>query len=57
VKRVGKVDGLDADKTELIKLKFFMDPDNLTLVSKETGNFAISKDGCPEEWICSISKG
>jgi hypothetical protein len=28
VKKVDKVDGPDADKSERIKLEFFMDPDN-----------------------------
>jgi hypothetical protein len=39
-----KVDGSDADKTEWIKLEFFMDPDNPA--SKYFQKFSISKDGC-----------
>jgi hypothetical protein len=30
VKKVDKVDGTDTDKSEWIKLEFFMDPDNPT---------------------------
>jgi hypothetical protein len=31
VKKMDKVDGTDADKSEWIKLKFLMDPDNPAL--------------------------
>jgi hypothetical protein len=34
VKKVDKVDGPDADKSEWIKLKFLMDPDKPALDSK-----------------------
>jgi hypothetical protein len=34
VKKVDKVDGPDAEKTEWIKLEFLMDPDNPALDSK-----------------------
>jgi hypothetical protein len=51
VKNIDKVDGTDADKSEWIKLKIFMDPDNPTLDSKYSRQFAIFKDGCPEDWI------
>jgi hypothetical protein len=44
-----KVDAPDADKSELIKLEFFMDPDNPA--SKYSRQFAIFKDGFPEDWI------
>jgi hypothetical protein len=51
VKKVDKVDGPDADKSEWIKLEFLMDPDNPA--SKNSRQFAIFKDGCriPEDWI------
>jgi hypothetical protein len=51
VKKVDKVDGPDADKSESIKLEFLMDPGNPA--SKYSRKFAIFKDGCrvPEEWI------
>jgi hypothetical protein len=51
VKKVDKVDGPDTDKSEWIKLKFLMDPDNPALGSKYSRQFAIFKDGCPEYWI------
>jgi hypothetical protein len=44
-----KIDGPDADKSELIKLKFLMNPDNTA--SKYSRQFTIFKHGCPEEWI------
>jgi hypothetical protein len=45
------MDGLDTDKSEWIKLEFLMDPENLALHSKYSCQFAIFKDGCPEDWI------
>jgi hypothetical protein len=51
VKKMDKVDGLDADKSEWIMLEFLMDPDNPAWGSKYSRQFAIFKDGCPEEWI------
>jgi hypothetical protein len=42
VKKMDKVDGTDVDKSEWIKLEFFMDPDNPD--SKYSGKFAIFKD-------------
>jgi hypothetical protein len=39
------------DKSEWIKLVFLMDPDNSALDSKYSRQFAIFKDGCPEDWI------
>jgi hypothetical protein len=52
VKKMDKVDGPDADKSEWIKLEFLMEPDNSSS-SKYSRQFAIFKDGCrvPEEWI------
>jgi hypothetical protein len=44
-----KVDGPDADKTEWIKLDFFMDPDNSA--SKYSRQFAIFKDEFLKEWM------
>jgi hypothetical protein len=44
-----KIDGHDVDKSEWIKLEFLMDPDNPA--SKYSRQFAIFKDGCPEDWI------
>jgi hypothetical protein len=49
VKKADKVDGPDADKSKWIKLEFLMDPDNPA--SKYSQQFAIFKDGCPEDWI------
>jgi hypothetical protein len=46
---VDKADGTDADIAEWIKLEFLMDPDNPA--SKYSQQFAIFKDGCPEDWI------
>jgi hypothetical protein len=44
VKKMDKVDGTDADKSEWIKLEFLMDPDNPALDSNSR-QFAISKEG------------
>jgi hypothetical protein len=49
VKKMDKVDGTDADKSEWIKLEFLMDPDNPA--SKYSRQFDIFKDGCLENWI------
>jgi hypothetical protein len=51
VEKIEKFDGPDADKSDWIKLKFLMDPDNPAWVSKYTRQFAIFKDGFPEDWI------
>jgi hypothetical protein len=51
VKKMDKVDGPHTDKSEWIKLEFLMDPDNPALGSKYSLQFAIFKDGWPEEWI------
>jgi hypothetical protein len=51
LKKVDKVDGPDADKSEWIKLEILMDPDNPAWGSKYSRQFAIFKDGCPEDWI------
>jgi hypothetical protein len=47
VKKMNKVDGPDGDKSEWINLEFIMDPDKPA--SKYSRQFAIFKDGCPEE--------
>jgi hypothetical protein len=44
-----KVDMSDAEKSEWIKVEFFMDLDNPA--SKYSWHFAIFNDGCPEECI------
>jgi hypothetical protein len=49
VKKMDNVDGLDAEKYELIKLEFFMDPDKPA--SKYSWQFSNFKDGCSEEFI------
>jgi hypothetical protein len=49
VKKMDKVDATNADKSEWIKSEFLMDPDNPA--SKYAQQFAIFKDGCPEDWI------
>jgi hypothetical protein len=46
VKKIDKVNGPDADK-----LEFLMDPYETASFSKYSRQFAIFKDGCPEEWI------
>jgi hypothetical protein len=53
VKKMDKVDGIDTDQYEWIKLEFLMDPDITASGSKYSQQFAIFKDGCrvPEEWI------
>ena len=48
-KKVEKADGAEVDKTESIKMEFFMDSANPA--SKYAGHFVIFKDGCPEDWI------
>jgi hypothetical protein len=47
VKKMDKLDGTDADKSEWIKLEFLMDPDNPA--SKYSRQFAIFKDGFPQD--------
>jgi hypothetical protein len=49
VKKMDKVDGPEADKSEWINLVIFMDSDNPA--SNYSQNFNIFKYGCPEEWI------
>jgi hypothetical protein len=49
VKKMDKVDGTEADKSEWIKLEFLMDPDNAA--SNYSRQFAIFKDAFPEDWI------
>jgi hypothetical protein len=51
VKKMDKADGTDMDKSEWIKLEFLIDPGNLASGSKYSQQFAIFKDGCPEDWI------
>jgi hypothetical protein len=51
VKKMDKVDRPEADKSEWIKLEFLMDPDNPASASNYSRQFAIFKDGCPEDWI------
>jgi hypothetical protein len=51
VKKMDKVDETDADKSDWINLEVLMDPDNPALDSKYPRQFAIFKDGYPEEWI------
>jgi hypothetical protein len=53
VKKVEKVDGTDADKSEWINLEFLMDPDNPASGSKDSRQFAIFKDGCKVQRIGS----
>jgi hypothetical protein len=53
VKKMDKVDGTDADKSEWIKLEFLMDPDNPALDSKYSRQFTIFKDGCNTQRIGS----
>jgi hypothetical protein len=43
VKKIDKVDGTDKDKTEWIKLNFFIDPDKLA--SRYSRHLTIFKDG------------
>jgi hypothetical protein len=51
VKKMEKVDGPDVDKSEWIKLEFFMNPDSPASGYKYSRQFAIFKDGCLEGWI------
>jgi hypothetical protein len=51
VKKMDKVDGPEADKSEWIKLEFLMDLDKPALDSKYSRQFSIFKNGCTEEWI------
>jgi hypothetical protein len=44
MKKMDKIDGPDADKSEWIILEFLIDPDNPA--SKYSRQFAIFKDGC-----------
>jgi hypothetical protein len=44
VKKMDKVDGPDADKSDWIKMEFFIDPD--IPASKYSRQFYIFKDGC-----------
>jgi hypothetical protein len=49
VKKIDKIDGPDADKSEWIKLNFLI---NLDIpASKYSRKFSIFKDGFPEEWM------
>jgi hypothetical protein len=54
VKKADKVDGPVVDKSGWIKLEFLMDPDNPASGSKYSRQFAIFKDGCPEDWIKGV---
>ena len=47
VKKVEMAEGAEVDKTEHIKLEFFMDAGNPA--SKYARHFVIFKDGCPED--------
>jgi hypothetical protein len=49
VKKMDKVDGPNADKSEWIKLEILMDPDIPDF--KYSRQFAIFVNGFPEEWI------
>jgi hypothetical protein len=51
MKKMDKVYGTDADKSEWIKLEFLMDPYNPYSGSKCSLQFSIFKDGYPEDWI------
>jgi hypothetical protein len=53
VKKVDKVDGPDADKSEWIKLEFLINPDNPASGSKYSQQFAIFKGGCKFQRIGS----
>jgi hypothetical protein len=53
VKKMDKVDGTDADKSEWIKLEFLIDPDNPALDSKYFRQFAIFKGECNNQRIGS----
>jgi hypothetical protein len=53
VKKMDKVEGPDADKSEWIKLEFLMGPDNPALGFKYSQQFDIFKDGCKGQRIGS----
>jgi hypothetical protein len=46
-----KINGPHTDKSEWIKLEFFINPDNPALDSKYSRKFYIFNDGCPEDGI------
>jgi hypothetical protein len=52
MKKMDKVDGTEVDKSVWIKLEFLMDPDKPA--SKYSRQFAIFKDGCPDDWIKGV---
>jgi hypothetical protein len=55
VKKMDKVDGPNADTSEWIELEFLMNPDNPA--SKYSRQYAIFKDGCPEnriKWVIAF---
>ena len=49
--KAGKLENTEenVDKTEFIKLEFFMDSNNPA--TKYTRHFVIFKDGCAEDWV------
>jgi hypothetical protein len=49
MKKMEKVDGPDADKSEWVKFEFLMDPDNPA--SRYFKHFVIFKDISSEKWI------
>jgi hypothetical protein len=51
VKKMDKVDGTEGDKSEWINWEFLMYPDNPAWGSKYSWQFAIFKDGFPEDLI------
>jgi hypothetical protein len=51
VKKMDKVDGPDADKSDWIKLEFLINPDNPASGSFYSRYFTIFKDRFLEEWI------
>jgi hypothetical protein len=46
-----KIDGPYSDKTEWIKLKLLMDPDNPASGSNYSRQFSIFNEACPMDWI------
>jgi hypothetical protein len=53
VKKMDKVDGTDAGKSEWVKLEFLIDPENPASVFKYSRQFSIFKDGCNNQRIGS----
>jgi hypothetical protein len=57
MKKMEKVDGTDADKSEWIKLEFLMDPNNQVLSSKYSRQFSIFKENENSRGLNEVGNG